>query len=543
MADSRDITGKNRKFTGTTGVKLPEGTTAQRVDEAGQLRFNTTTNLAEYYDGSGWKSIDAPPTITGFSIDGGSVGTSDNIGQQAGDATIVIQGNNFDTTSGTVVFEPEAGGSNVSVQTITRTNASSFTVTVTRSDFDTANDPYAIKLTNGSGLAATLASALVVNDLPVFTTAADTEVASEEEGASAPFSETTLAATDPEGDTITYSISAGALPPGLTINSSTAALEGTISGSSVQDYTFTVQAATAKGNATRQFVFNVAAIPFSATGGTTSTTGSYTVHTFTSSGTFTVLGDETKNIEYLVVAGGGGAGGRHGGGGGAGGMLTGTVSSVGASSNTITIGGGGSGNTGDNTRGTSGQDSSALGITSTGGGGGGGHPTIAALSGGSGGGGGFANSGASGTAGQGNPGGNAGNGGGAGGGGKGNNGGNASGGAGGSGGQSNIDGNNYYYAGGGGGGSWNVGGGGNGGIGGGGGGNNSDAPGGTGGGSARNPGGNGQQVPNNGVPTPAGNGGANTGGGGGSGEQSSFQSYVGVGGNGGTGIVILRYLT
>jgi hypothetical protein len=31
MADSRDITGKNRKFTGTGGIKLPTGTEAQRV--------------------------------------------------------------------------------------------------------------------------------------------------------------------------------------------------------------------------------------------------------------------------------------------------------------------------------------------------------------------------------------------------------------------------------------------------------------------------------------------------------------------------------
>jgi hypothetical protein len=30
MADSRDITGKNRKFTGTGGIKLPKGTQAQR---------------------------------------------------------------------------------------------------------------------------------------------------------------------------------------------------------------------------------------------------------------------------------------------------------------------------------------------------------------------------------------------------------------------------------------------------------------------------------------------------------------------------------
>jgi len=64
MADSRDITGKNRKFTGTTGIKLPTGTEAQRVDEAGQIRFNSDTNLAEYYDGTDWKSIDAPPVIS-----------------------------------------------------------------------------------------------------------------------------------------------------------------------------------------------------------------------------------------------------------------------------------------------------------------------------------------------------------------------------------------------------------------------------------------------------------------------------------------------
>ena len=58
MADLRDFTGKNRKFTGTASVKLPEGTTAQRVDLQGALRFNTTTGLAEYYTGTLWKSIE-----------------------------------------------------------------------------------------------------------------------------------------------------------------------------------------------------------------------------------------------------------------------------------------------------------------------------------------------------------------------------------------------------------------------------------------------------------------------------------------------------
>jgi len=69
MADSRDILGKNRKFKGTDSITLPKGTEAQRVGgESGELRFNTDTNLAEYYDGTDWKPIDAPPTITGLQL-------------------------------------------------------------------------------------------------------------------------------------------------------------------------------------------------------------------------------------------------------------------------------------------------------------------------------------------------------------------------------------------------------------------------------------------------------------------------------------------
>ena len=384
MADSRDILGKNRKFTGTTGIKLPTGTTGQRVNETGQLRFNSSTNLAEYYNGVDWKPIDAPPTITGFTVDGGSAVTSATIGRTSGDATIVIQGSNFDNTSGTVVFEPEGGGSNVTVQTITRTNSSTFTVTVTRTDFLTANDPYAIKLTNGSGLAATLASAITANDAPAFSTAADTNVATMWEGRAAPFSETTLAATDTEGDTITYSISAGALPPGVTINSSTAALEGTVSGSSIQNYTFTVSAATSLGTSTRQFVITVSANPFMAASGgnTTITSGDYKTHIFTSPGTFTVSGagapTGSNSVEYLVVAGGAGMPSQNGqgasGGSGAGGYRTNYPSpatgglSISATGYPITVGGGGAGRTsGDNNAGN-GSSSTFSSITSAGGG-------------------------------------------------------------------------------------------------------------------------------------------------------------------------------
>lgn len=54
-------------------------------------------------------------------------------------------------------------------------------------------------------------------------------------------------------------------------------------------------------------------------GGVKTQTGEYTVHTFTSSGVFEVIGDDIE-VEYLVIAGGGGGGlYEHGSGGGAGG--------------------------------------------------------------------------------------------------------------------------------------------------------------------------------------------------------------------------------
>src|SRR6056300_605883 len=61
-------------------------------------------------------------------------------------------------------------------------------------------------------------------------------------------------------------------------------------------------------------------VGFSATGGTITTSGNYTIHTFTSSGTFQVTAG-SKNIEVLVVAGGGGGGGDNSGAGGAGGLI------------------------------------------------------------------------------------------------------------------------------------------------------------------------------------------------------------------------------
>jgi hypothetical protein len=143
---------------------------------------------------------------------------------------------------------------------------------------------------------------------------------------------------------------------------------------------------------------------FSASGGTITTTGGYTYHTFTSSGTFNVISG-TKGIEYLIVAGGGGGGahafggGYEAGGGGAGGYIAGNTT-VNAQSYSITVGGGGAGSTGR------GGNSTAFSITANGGGVGGGNSitgTSQGTTGGSGGGNNYnvTSAGGAGTAGQG----------------------------------------------------------------------------------------------------------------------------------------------
>ena len=192
------------------------------------------------------------------------------------------------------------------------------------------------------------------------------------------------------------------------------------------------------------------AVPVTATGGTVTNISGYRIHTFTTSGTFTVTSG--GDVEVLVVAGGGSGGGSVGysGGGGGGGVRTSTVS-VTPGDTAIAVGVGGVVK-------SNGSNSSFGPIVSIGGGAGG--LTNSGSSGGSGGGGGHSEGlGGLSISGQGYAGGKGHNsssasaGGGGGGGGVGAEGiVNHNGAAGGIGFQSNISGMLTYYAGGGGGG-------------------------------------------------------------------------------------------
>ena len=260
-----------------------------------------------------------------------------------------------------------------------------------------------------------------------------------------------------------------------------------------------------------------------ASGGTISSYGLYTIHSFLS-GVGTYTNDHAQSVDILNIAGGGGGGGApaDGGqpGGGAGGMQTQTSSLLASTSYTVTVGAAGTGQTGSGDGGDGGDSiisgSGFSTYTSDGGGGGRGR------NGGSGGGATKTNvtpfnSPGSGTAGQGNDGGggwsdNTTHDNGGGGGGKGAVGGTAPSGTGGTGGAGATNdyrtGVNVTYAGGGGGGGYT-------GYGGGAGGSGGATAGATGSGTA-------------------GNATVNTGSGGGGG---------GNGGNGGSGIVVIRRLT
>ena len=540
---------------GSGGVGVSTMTTTQRDAlsgvENGTFIYNTTISLMQYWDGSAWKTIDSPPTITTIEVDGRAATTSEAVDDSAGgNVSVVINGSNFDTTAGEVIFEASSG-SNVTPNSIIRNNTSKFTVTAARSDFLEANDPYAIKVTNGSGLSATLANAIDVNRPPTFATAADTNIGFVYNTLSNFSSLTTVASTDPESDTITHTLASGTLPNGMSLQTN-GTFTGTCSGlpASVTEYTFTVQAATAAWTITRQFKIDAAENAYTqATGGTITTDGDYKIHTFNSSGNFVVstvgTGTNGDKVRQLVGAGGGGGGtaqsnneGNHtsSGGGGAGGMRFNSAydHTITTTTYAITVGGGGSAASGSNVRANSGSDSTFHNINSDGGGyGGDSHTTVHADSGGSGGGAGTdfdspptAGNGGTGnhpntSPAQGNPGGNAnldqqsGGGGGAGqsgGAGSGTN--QGAGGNGGDGLQNDITGTNTYYAGGGGGGAYDS----------------SPSKAGTGG-----QGGGGQCGTNTG----GANGGTNLGGGGGGVNQNN--GYGGASGSGGSGVVIIRY--
>jgi hypothetical protein len=408
------------------------------------------------------------------------------------DDTTTVTGGNFAADVG-ISF---VGQDTIVVPAKSVVRSSSTELIVTRPDaFLVAQEPFSMTATN----AGITNPSVVVNKLTDYFDAGSglvwvTTSPLAEFTTDSAYSET-LEATDVDGGAITYAVTTGSLPTGLSLNSATGVVSGTPTGTS--DEIFTVTATDASGNSSpREFLLQKLT---------------------------------TFDVDYLVIAGGGGGGRGHGAGGGAGGYLTTSgVSRQLSTSYPIKVGAGGTAQ--NNGPGTVGSIS-AFASDELNGGGGGGNLGVAGGSGGSGGGGGAndnAGGGVGGTAinsgSQGNNGGGGsstqygGSGGGGGAGGQGN--GVTSGHAGANGGAgltSSITGSAVTRAGGGGGGGGNA---------------SSGAPAGAGGTGGGGTGGTGM---GNGTAGTTNTGG---GGGGGAGRTGVGNSF---GANGGSGIVILKY--
>jgi hypothetical protein len=223
-----DVSFENITDTGTEGTRVATGTTGQRGTTAGQLRFNTTTGLAEYYDGTAFKAIDIAPTISSLDV-------TEVDSQAGGNQTIVITGSNFG--SGATVIFVGASGTDFNASTVTLDSDTQITAVAPKASFLNGQEPYGVRVTNVSGLSGILASQINVDSLPSWQTASG-NLGTVDEGSSANF---TVSATDADGDTVSYSETTSSLSgAGFSLNSSTGAITGTanlVSGDTTTSFT------------------------------------------------------------------------------------------------------------------------------------------------------------------------------------------------------------------------------------------------------------------------------------------------------------------
>jgi hypothetical protein len=218
MTKARDLANfnpTNITDTGTEGTKVASGTTAQRGSTTGQIRFNSTIGLAEYYTGTAFKAIDAPPTVSSLDV-------TEVDSQAGGNQTIVITGSGFNSGA-TVTFVGNAG-TDFNASTVTIDSATQITAVAPKASFLNAQEPYGVKVENTSGLSGTLASQINVDTSPSWQTASGTLATINDIDTG---THSTVSATDADGDTIVYSETTSVLSgAGLSLNSSTGAISG-----------------------------------------------------------------------------------------------------------------------------------------------------------------------------------------------------------------------------------------------------------------------------------------------------------------------------
>ncbi len=239
----------NPAFTGTTGIVLPIGDTSQRATTQGLLRFNTTTGLAEYYNGTSFIAIDSPPTLT-------SISPTEVASAAGGNETFTLSGSNF--KSGAVVKFISNTGTEITASTVTVNSSTSISAVIAKSSFVNGQEPYDVKVVNSSGLQATLADQINVDNSPSWSTSSGSLGSISEFATGNHF---TVAASDADGDTVAYSLQSGSLG-GLSLNSSTGVISGDPTDvNSDTTNSFTLRATAGGKTADRSFSYITTNVP------------------------------------------------------------------------------------------------------------------------------------------------------------------------------------------------------------------------------------------------------------------------------------------
>ena len=282
---------------GTEGTKVATGTTDQRGSTTGQIRFNSTTGLAEYYNGTSFKAIDSPPTVS-------SVGASNITDAQiSANYDLSITGSGF--SSGATVKFIGNDGTEYASPTVTVNSETSITARVPTS-VTNANEPFDVKVTNISGLSNTLADAFNVDAKPAWQTASGTIVtAFDSDNVN-----TTVSATDPEGDTVSYSETTSVLSgAGFSLNSSTGAITGDPTDVNTSTtHSFTLRATSGSNTTDRAFNIIVNPTPLDGTSAARANTSAINILTVDSSsadGYYWLDLDGTPRQFYCDMANGG----------------------------------------------------------------------------------------------------------------------------------------------------------------------------------------------------------------------------------------------
>jgi len=218
----------------TGAFVLPSGTTAERPSSPvnGMIRYNTTLNITEQYANGQWNAITSPPTIS--TVDLGGISYFDDIGGQ----TFTVNGTSFRTGITAKLRAPN--GTEYSSPTVTLVTSAQLTVTVPDVSASGGGD-YDVKVINSDGgESAYKLDVIPINGVPTFSSPAAGSLGTFY--ANVIISTITIVASEPDAGTITYSVTTGSLPSGLSLNSSNGQITGSpsnVNSSTTSSFTIT----------------------------------------------------------------------------------------------------------------------------------------------------------------------------------------------------------------------------------------------------------------------------------------------------------------